>query len=114
MKADAEKLFQRRRLQNLRRNAREDAARSIYQGDIIRHNGARVQGPTSEPPDIGRSLILGVSTGLLLGALRRPDSGSDFDRCGSSGTAFHNQYWPAHYFIDAKGNIRGHHFGEGE
>jgi thiol-disulfide isomerase/thioredoxin len=27
--------------------------------------------------------------------------------------AFDNQYWPAHYFIDAKGNIRGHHFGEG-
>ncbi|WP_213959875.1 cytochrome c biogenesis protein DipZ [Variovorax sp. dw_954] len=28
--------------------------------------------------------------------------------------AFHNEYWPAHYFIDAKGNIRHHHFGEGE
>jgi cytochrome c biogenesis protein CcdA/thiol-disulfide isomerase/thioredoxin len=28
--------------------------------------------------------------------------------------AFGNQYWPAHYFIDAKGQIRGHHFGEGE
>ncbi len=28
--------------------------------------------------------------------------------------AFNNQYWPAHYFIDAKGNIRHHHFGEGE
>ena len=27
---------------------------------------------------------------------------------------FNNQYWPAHYFIDAKGNIRGHHFGEGD
>jgi cytochrome c biogenesis protein CcdA/thiol-disulfide isomerase/thioredoxin len=27
--------------------------------------------------------------------------------------AFHNQYWPAHYFIDAAGRIRGHHFGEG-
>jgi cytochrome c biogenesis protein CcdA/thiol-disulfide isomerase/thioredoxin len=27
--------------------------------------------------------------------------------------AFHNQYWPAHYFIDAKGQIRHHHFGEG-
>jgi cytochrome c biogenesis protein CcdA/thiol-disulfide isomerase/thioredoxin len=27
--------------------------------------------------------------------------------------AFNNAYWPAHYFIDAKGNIRGHHFGEG-
>jgi cytochrome c biogenesis protein CcdA/thiol-disulfide isomerase/thioredoxin len=28
--------------------------------------------------------------------------------------AFNNQYWPAHYFIDAKGQIRHHHFGEGE
>jgi cytochrome c biogenesis protein CcdA/thiol-disulfide isomerase/thioredoxin len=28
--------------------------------------------------------------------------------------AFHNQYWPAHYFIDAQGRIRGHHFGEGD
>ena len=28
--------------------------------------------------------------------------------------AFDNQYWPAHYFIDAQGRIRFHHFGEGE
>jgi cytochrome c biogenesis protein CcdA/thiol-disulfide isomerase/thioredoxin len=28
--------------------------------------------------------------------------------------AFNNQYWPAHYFIDAQGTIRYHHFGEGE
>lgn len=27
---------------------------------------------------------------------------------------FHNQYWPAHYFIDSQGHIRGHHFGEGD
>lgn len=27
--------------------------------------------------------------------------------------AFDNQYWPAHYFVDAKGHIRYHHFGEG-
>jgi cytochrome c biogenesis protein CcdA/thiol-disulfide isomerase/thioredoxin len=27
--------------------------------------------------------------------------------------AFNNQYWPAHYFIDAAGHIRSHHFGEG-
>lgn len=26
---------------------------------------------------------------------------------------FDNQYWPAHYFIDAQGQIRHHHFGEG-
>lgn len=27
--------------------------------------------------------------------------------------AFGNQYWPAHYFADARGRIRYHHFGEG-
>jgi thiol-disulfide isomerase/thioredoxin len=27
--------------------------------------------------------------------------------------AFHNEYWPAHYFIDAKGKVRFEHFGEG-
>ncbi len=27
--------------------------------------------------------------------------------------AFRNQYWPAHYLIDAKGVMRDHHFGEG-
>jgi cytochrome c biogenesis protein CcdA/thiol-disulfide isomerase/thioredoxin len=26
---------------------------------------------------------------------------------------FNNRYWPAHYFIDAQGRIRAHHFGEG-
>jgi cytochrome c biogenesis protein CcdA/thiol-disulfide isomerase/thioredoxin len=28
--------------------------------------------------------------------------------------AFNNEYWPAHYFIDGKGRIRYHHYGEGE
>ena len=28
--------------------------------------------------------------------------------------AFDNDYWPAHYFIDAQGRIRHHHFGEGD
>jgi len=28
--------------------------------------------------------------------------------------AFRNRYWPAHYFIDGKGRIRHHHFGEGD
>ncbi len=28
--------------------------------------------------------------------------------------AFNNHYGPAHYFIDAQGRIRGHHFGEGD
>ena len=28
-------------------------------------------------------------------------------------SALKNNYWPAHYFIDAKGRVRFHHFGEG-
>lgn len=28
--------------------------------------------------------------------------------------AFNNEYWPAHYFIDAEGRVRHHHFGEGD
>lgn len=28
--------------------------------------------------------------------------------------AYENRYWPAHYFIDASGVIRHHHFGEGD
>jgi thiol-disulfide isomerase/thioredoxin len=28
--------------------------------------------------------------------------------------AFENQYWPALYFVDAKGKVRHHQFGEGE
>jgi cytochrome c biogenesis protein CcdA/thiol-disulfide isomerase/thioredoxin len=28
--------------------------------------------------------------------------------------AFHNRFWPAHYFIDAAGRVRYHHFGEGD
>ncbi len=28
--------------------------------------------------------------------------------------AFRNEYWPADYFIDGKGRVRYHHFGEGE
>jgi thiol-disulfide isomerase/thioredoxin len=29
-------------------------------------------------------------------------------------SAFSNRYWPALYFVDAEGEIRHHHFGEGE
>jgi thiol-disulfide isomerase/thioredoxin len=29
-------------------------------------------------------------------------------------SAFRNEYWPADYFVDAKGRIRHHHFGEGD
>jgi cytochrome c biogenesis protein CcdA/thiol-disulfide isomerase/thioredoxin len=28
--------------------------------------------------------------------------------------ALQNNYWPAHYFVDAEGRIRYHHFGEGD
>jgi cytochrome c biogenesis protein CcdA/thiol-disulfide isomerase/thioredoxin len=28
--------------------------------------------------------------------------------------AFDNNYWPAHYFIDAQGHLRHHHYGEGD
>lgn len=28
--------------------------------------------------------------------------------------AFNNHYWPAQYFVDAQGQIRHHHFGEGD
>ena len=28
--------------------------------------------------------------------------------------SFHNQYWPAEYYIDAKGKVRYEHFGEGD
>jgi thiol-disulfide isomerase/thioredoxin len=28
--------------------------------------------------------------------------------------AFDNQYWPALYFVDGRGKVRDHHFGEGE
>nr|WP_254798670.1 cytochrome c biogenesis protein DipZ [Sphingobium sp. AS12] len=28
--------------------------------------------------------------------------------------AFNNHFWPAHYFIDARGRVRHHHFGEGD
>jgi len=29
-------------------------------------------------------------------------------------SALKNQYWPAHYFVDAKGNVRYYHHGEGD
>jgi len=32
----------------------------------------------------------------------------------SQWNAYANQFWPAHYFIDAKGHVRYFHFGEGE
>ena len=36
------------------------------------------------------------------------------DSAHSIWRAFDNEYWPADYFIDGKGRVRYHHFGEGE
>src|ERR1051325_3617136 len=36
------------------------------------------------------------------------------DSSHSIRSAFRNEYWPADYFIDRRGRIRYHHFGEGE
>jgi thiol-disulfide isomerase/thioredoxin len=36
------------------------------------------------------------------------------DSSHSIWSAFHNNYWPADYFIDRNGRIRYHHYGEGE
>ena len=37
-----------------------------------------------------------------------------FDSDHSIWRAFHNAYWPALYIVDARGQIRYHHFGEGD
>ncbi|HEY1736176.1 MAG TPA: cytochrome c biogenesis protein DipZ [Methylovirgula sp.] len=55
-----------------------------------------------------------------LGNVRRAvhDLGIDYpvavDNNYAIWNAFNNEYWPAHYFIDANGQIRHHHFGEGD
>jgi cytochrome c biogenesis protein CcdA/thiol-disulfide isomerase/thioredoxin len=36
------------------------------------------------------------------------------DNNSSTFTAYSNEYWPAEYFIDAHGNVRHAHFGEGD
>jgi thiol-disulfide isomerase/thioredoxin len=36
------------------------------------------------------------------------------DNAYGTWNAFGNQYWPALYFVDSRGRIRSHHFGEGE
>ncbi len=35
------------------------------------------------------------------------------DNAYATWNAYSNHYWPAHYFVDAKGDVRYHHFGEG-
>ena len=52
-----------------------------------------------------------------MGPIRRTDPRPHLDgRCPKRRIwrSFDNKYWPAHYFTDAKGRTRFHHFGEGE
>ena len=37
-----------------------------------------------------------------------------FDPAYASWNAYHNEYWPAFYFVDRNGHIRHEHFGEGD
>jgi cytochrome c biogenesis protein CcdA/thiol-disulfide isomerase/thioredoxin len=56
-----------------------------------------------EPDNVARAVKeLGIRYPVAL------DNGYDLWR------ALKNNYWPAHYFVDAKGRIRYHHFGEGD
>jgi Thioredoxin like C-terminal domain/Redoxin len=70
-------------------------------------------------------LVIGVHTPEFgfehdLGNVRRAvkDLGVDYpvatDNDYAIWTAFDNHYWPALYFVDAKGQIRHHRFGEGD
>jgi thiol-disulfide isomerase/thioredoxin len=56
-----------------------------------------------EPANVARAIQqLGVRYPVAL------DNGYDLWR------ALRNNYWPAHYFVDAHGRVRYHHFGEGD
>ena len=56
-----------------------------------------------EPANVARAIAdLGIRYPVAL------DNGYDLWR------ALKNNYWPAHYFVDAQGRIRYHHFGEGD
>lgn len=35
------------------------------------------------------------------------------DNSNAVWNAYHNEYWPAYYFVDRNGHVRGHYFGEG-
>jgi thiol-disulfide isomerase/thioredoxin len=55
-----------------------------------------------EPANVARAMRdLGVSWPVVQ------------DNSYAQWNAYGNQYWPAHYFIDAKGRVRYWHFGEG-
>ena len=56
-----------------------------------------------EPANVARAIkALGIRYPVAL------DNNYDLWR------ALKNNYWPAHYFIDAQGRVRYHHFGEGD
>ena len=55
-----------------------------------------------EPANVGRSKDLGIRYPVAL------------DNNYVLWRAFKNNYWPAHYFVDAQGRVRYHHFGEGD
>ena len=56
-----------------------------------------------EPANVARAIRdLGIRYPVAL------DNGYDLWR------ALKNNYWPAHYFVDAEGRVRYHHFGEGD
>ncbi|HKU92617.1 MAG TPA: cytochrome c biogenesis protein DipZ [Sphingomicrobium sp.] len=56
-----------------------------------------------EPANVARAIAdLGIRYPVAL------DNGYDLWR------ALKNNYWPAHYFVDAQGRVRYHHFGEGD
>jgi hypothetical protein len=65
--------------------------------------------------DHDRRRFLGTAAMTIVGTHRGP-FGRPAARGGlaSLATAFRNQYWPALYFIDARGRVRGQQFGEGE
>jgi hypothetical protein len=69
-------------------------------------------------------IVIGVHTPeyayeKLIGNVRRAVQAMDIsypiavDNNYAIWRAFNNQYWPAHYLIDAKGQVRFSHFGEG-
>jgi len=56
-----------------------------------------------EPANVARAIRdLGIAYPVAL------DNGYNLWR------ALNNNYWPAHYFVDAQGRVRYHHFGEGD
>ncbi len=84
----------------------------------VRGLGQEVQGPGPRRPRRARAGVrLRAGTSPMsrrrsgISASTTPSRSTTTMRSGARSTT---KYWPAHYFIDAKGRIRHHHFGEGE